>query len=388
MNASATNFVAPMQYGTRGARCIALVLLCLGLAAEAQAHDPGLSAVDLKLNSSGLTAQATYARGDVQVLVPLDAAADGKATTAEFDAARPRLKALAANALQVWFDGKRAPAHAVTVQMGASDTVHFGVNFSGAAGKQLKLRSTLVSRLARGHRQYLTLHNEAGKLIAEQMLSADNAVLQASLAGASTPQGGTPSARAESKPQKFQQFLTLGLEHILTGYDHLLFLFALLIVGGSLREVAKIITSFTLAHSITLALATFSLIRVPANIIEPMIAASIVFVGLENILRRDPEHLQRRWMLTFAFGLVHGCGFASVLRELGIGANGVAAAIPLLSFNLGVELGQIGVAALVLPLIWQLRQRPVFSARYVPACSLLVTAAGAYWFIERTLLSF
>jgi hydrogenase/urease accessory protein HupE len=205
------------------------------------------------------------------------------------------------------------------------------------------------------------------------MLDAANDSFECDLAMLSSPQ---------TRPHAFWGFLSLGVEHILLGFDHLAFLFALLIAGGTLREAAKIITSFTVAHSITLALATLEVIAVPASIVEPLIAVSIIYVGLENVLRRDVE---RRWMLTFAFGLVHGFGFASALRELGVGA-GVKAVTPLLSFNLGVEIGQIAVAALVLPLIWKLRRHPRFVIRYVPVCSILVAAAGGYWLIERTVL--
>jgi hypothetical protein len=113
-----------------------------------------------------------------------------------------------------------------------------------------------------------------------------------------------------------------------------------------------------------------------------MIAASIVYVGLENIWHRN---FDRRWVLTFGFGLIHGLGFASVLRDLGIGAQGTLAIIPLLSFNLGVELGQISIAAIVLPIIWCLRRWPVFVVRWVPACSVVVALLGSYWFIQRTL---
>ena len=160
-------------------------------------------------------------------------------------------------------------------------------------------------------------------------------------------------------PQSFPQFLILGVEHILTGYDHLCFLLGLLIAGGALRDIFKIITAFTLAHSITLALATLNLINIPSRIIEPMIAVSIVYVGIENLLRRD---LRRRWMLSFGFGLIHGCGFATALRSLGIGSNGGGIAVPLFGFNLGVEFGQLAIAALVLPLIWKLKSQPSFSA--------------------------
>jgi len=123
-----------------------------------------------------------------------------------------------------------------------------------------------------------------------------------------------------------RQFLTLGVEHIVTGWDHLAFLFGLLVVGGKLRDAVKIITSFTLAHSLTLALATLNVINIPSRIVEPLIAVSIVYVGFENIVR---ENFSKRWILTFAFGLIHGCGFASVLRELGVGTHGTSVVTPL-----------------------------------------------------------
>jgi hypothetical protein len=103
-------------------------------------------------------------------------------------------------------------------------------------------------------------------------------------------------------------------------------------------------------------------------------------VGVENIVRENPKG---RWLLTFAFGLIHGFGFATVLRELGVGASGSGIAVPLLSFNLGVELGQIAIAAIVLPIIWKLRSRPVFVGRWVPAFSVLVALLGGFWFVQR-----
>src|ERR1041385_4842529 len=143
-------------------------------------------------------------------------------------------------------------------------------------------------------------------------------------------QGFTLKTNSASNNTSFFRFLTLGIEHILTGYDHLALLLAVLLTGGSLLSNARIITSFTIAHSLTLALATFGVITLPATIVEPLIAASIVFVGIENLVRRQ---LAKRWLITFGFGLVHGLGFASILRELGIGAMGIPGAIPLVSFN-------------------------------------------------------
>jgi HupE / UreJ protein len=112
-----------------------------------------------------------------------------------------------------------------------------------------------------------------------------------------------------------------------------------------------------------------------------LIAASIVYVGIENLLRSDVR--KARQLVTFGFGLIHGFGFASVLREMDIGAGNGGVAMPLLSFNVGVELGQIMVAAVALPIIWKLRTSPVFIARWAPACSAAVVLLGSFWFVER-----
>jgi hydrogenase/urease accessory protein HupE len=232
----------------------------------------------------------------------------------------------------------------------------------------LHLSAIAFDHLPRGHKQFLSVRDSTGKQLAERMLSAESPDLTI-----------TNSA---SNSTSFFRFLALGIEHILTGYDHLAFLLAVLLTGGSLLSNARIITSFTVAHSLTLALATFGVITLPPTIVEPLIAVSIVFVGIENLMRRQPA---TRWLVTFGFGLVHGLGFASILRELGIGTMGIHGAIPLLSFNLGVELAQISIAALVLPLVWKLQQRPSFTLKHVPALSLLITLAGLYWLLTRTL---
>ena len=220
----------------------------------------------------------------------------------------------------------------------------------------MRVRSILLADLPFGHRQYFSLLDPRKRIVAERILSAQDNRFDVDLTQIHGPGAESFTAR---------QFILLGIEHILTGYDHLAFLLALLLAGGALVSAAKIISSFTLAHSITLALATLDVAHVPSRLVEPLIAASILYVGLENIFRGD---LKRRWLLTFAFGLIHGFGFATALREMGIGSSGGGVVIPLLSFNLGVELGQIAIAATVLPLIWKLRQRPSHSSAGRPSC--------------------
>mgnify|MGYP001546897495 CR=1 FL=1 len=195
---------------------------------------------------------------------------------------------------------------------------------------------------------------------------------------------GPPAAAPPAGAGRFGAFFRLGLAHIWTGYDHLLFLLGLLIVCRRFAAIAAIITCFTLAHSLTLALATLGLVEVSSRLTEPAIAATIVFVGVENLLRRGAEP-HGRWAVTFAFGLLHGFGFASVLRDLGLGTPGRSLALPLFAFNLGVETGQIGIAALVLPVIWRLRRNAAFVRRGIPLLSGAIALAGLYWFVERIL---
>ena len=239
----------------------------------------------------------------------------------------------------------------------------------------LSLRSKLLTLLPPGHRQYLVVESTGQKLLAERMLSAqaDSITLEVPL-----PTGSAPSSDGVGS---FLGFLLLGIKHILTGYDHLLFLLGLLIVTRRFLPTLRIITSFTLAHSVTLTLATFHLIPSAAKLVEPLIAASIVYVGVENLAARNEP--KGRWLLAFAFGLIHGCGFASALRELGVGENGGGIAGPLIAFNLGVELGQVAITSAVLPVIWKLKEHPRFGRGWVPITSTLVALLGAYWFAER-----
>ena len=191
-----------------------------------------------------------------------------------------------------------------------------------------------------------------------------------------------PPAAAPGTAPSFREFLTLGIGHILTGFDHLLFLGALLMGVRKLRPMLAVITCFTLAHSITLALAASNLVTVSDRLVEPLIAISIIIVCVENFLRRDAT--QDRYWLAGGFGLIHGFGFASALRATGLGGTGAAIVMPLFAFNLGVEIGQLAVAAAVVPLLFLLRRRPAFTRFGTPAFSTVVMALAGYWFLERT----
>ena len=177
-----------------------------------------------------------------------------------------------------------------------------------------------------------------------------------------------------------RRFLPAGIHHILIGPDHLLFLVGLLLLGGTVRQLAVIVTSFTVAHSITLSLAALNLVSPPARIIEPAIALSIVYVGADNLLIRDGRDV-RAW-IAFAFGFIHGFGFANVLREMDLPAR--ALGWSLFSFNVGVEIGQLLVVAVVATALAALRSRSEAAGRQLAfAGSIVVMAAGAFWFVQR-----
>lgn len=176
-------------------------------------------------------------------------------------------------------------------------------------------------------------------------------------------------------------FVRLGVAHILSGYDHLLFLFGLLLPGGGLVAMAKIVTAFTVAHSVTLSLAVLDLVRLADRLVEAVIGLSIAAVAAENLWLRPT--VTRRWIVSFAFGLVHGFGFSSALRELGLPAHGLV--LSLLGFNLGVELGQALVVAVALPALALLRGT-AWNRHVAWGSSMAILLVGVVLFVERALL--
>ena len=190
-----------------------------------------------------------------------------------------------------------------------------------------------------------------------------------------------PIETAPAASHSTGSFVVLGIHHILSGYDHLLFVIGLLLPGGDLLSLAKIITAFTIAHSVTLTLAVLQVVTLPDRLIEAVIALSIAYVAAENLFGRPA--VSRRWLVSFCFGLVHGFGFSSALRELGLPAQGLL--FSLLGFNVGVELGQALVVAICLPLLILLR-RTRWSHPAVVTSSVAILVVGLVLFVERAFL--
>lgn len=361
-----------------------LLLLVARVATSLWAHDPGISTAQGELRADVLVLTTGFSPIDVQHLLPPEARSGEAWTQGEFDAVRVQLQVLAPKLWEVRVGESLVAPREVRVQLVTGDNVTFELVYPrGAGGEKLTLRAPRLTDLPAGHRQFVIIADQRGSTVAKKLISARDFTIDVSLP---TIASAPVTEAEEKKSPEFWGFIRLGVEHIWTGYDHLLFLFSLLVVCRSFRSIVTIVSCFTLAHSITLALATLEVVNIPSRFVEPAIAASIVYVGLENLWRRGAEP-RGRWALTFAFGLVHGFGFASVLRDLGIGSSNEGIAIPLLSFNLGVEMGQIVVASAVLPLVWQLRKHEKFVTRGVPALSAVVTVAGLYWLLQRTVLA-
>ena len=280
---------------------------------------------------------------------------------------------------------------------------NFTLTYARPPAGPLRVRAVYVAGSEHLTKGALVACDENGTSFAAKMLSASEDALEVNppvepavvLAGQQPPETHPPAALpavvaevsppaiATPKPApSFREFLTLGVGHILTGFDHLLFLGALLMGVRKIGPMLAVITCFTLAHSVTLALAATNLVTVSSRLVEPLIAVSIIVVCLENVLRRDAT--QDRYWLAGGFGLIHGFGFASALRDTGLGGAGAAIAMPLFSFNLGVEIGQLAVAAVVVPLLFALRRWPGFTRFGTPALSAGVMALAGYWLLERT----
>ncbi len=316
--------------------------------APVAAHEAGLSAVRIDTSHVSLV----FAKPEIGQLVPVENVDAGRLLVQEATLDRvslvsasgpctfdvPTVRAVEADGVEV-LAPYRCP--------GRTDTLTFS--------------ATYFDHLAPGHRQYLEV---GGQPVA--VLSA----AEPSATFAAAPSAGSVA----------QQFVGLGVEHIWTGYDHLAFIAGLLLAAKSLRQMLLVVTGFTVAHSVTLSLAAAGVFTLSSTLVEPLIALSIVYVGVENFFSPSSR---RRVAVTFFLGLVHGFGFAGLLRELGLPRDNLAVA--LLAFNGGVELGQAVVVAIVLPLLLWLSRNRHWEPRVKPLLSATVALAGAYWLAERLL---
>ncbi len=374
--------------------CFAAFVAALLFAPRAPAHELGLSRGEYALEGGVVTAQLTFAWRDVAFVVPtIDANRDGSLSADELASARATLGTAFAARLLVRADG----ATCLSTLADAAPVEEDGLRLTLRARCDGSPRTAAVELgffglLPFGHRHLA--HLAAGEKGASGARGGSDLLLSRTqrsftLASTSAGPGVAPSSPSSSSWQRRLGLFGLGVEHILTGYDHLAFLLGLVLLGaarGRLRQLLLVVTAFTVGHSISLAIATFGLWTPSARLVEPAIALSIVYVGVENVVAcsRDGE-APHRWRLTFPFGLVHGFGFATVLREIGLPRAELPGALA--RFNLGVEVGQLAALAVALPLVHLARRRGWLRERGTVVLSLALALAGLVWFVRRLLVA-
>ena len=366
----------PPRHGP-GASSLALGLglVALTWTGLARAHEVGLSRGVYAVTGSQVSAELTFARAELLGLAPaLDVDEDGALDEAELSSGTAALQLLV-DGVQVVADERPCAAEGLEAGLTEEDGARVRLRFAcaGAPGR-LELRLPVLAALPFGHRHLGQLARADGEVFADLVLHRRSPTASAAVPAGS---GGPVDAPAPKPP--VGAYFQIGVEHILIGTDHLVFLLGLVVIGGRLRSLIAVVTAFTLGHSLSLALATLGVWRPDAGFVEPAIALSIAYVGVENFLVGDAAG---RWRITLPFGFIHGFGFAGVLAEIGVPDASVGLA--LLLFNLGVEAGQLLVLALILPLLAWLAARPAYQrlrgARWISAA---IVAAGVYWFIER-----
>jgi hydrogenase/urease accessory protein HupE len=343
-------------------------LFVLALTVSLAAHPTPYSYIDLRITPDGIDAAVVAHVFDLAHDLNIDP--PEKLLDPAFASAQAgTLASLLSPRFRITADGRvlacRVSSAPAIVSSRQSVELHFACPMSSPAGV-INLQ-TLMFAYDPVHQTFVNVYDGSG-LTAQTILDRDHQTFDYF---SGTRQGALAVVK---------KFVVAGIHHILIGPDHLLFLVGLLLLGGSMRKLAVVVTAFTLAHSLTLSLAALNLVSPPARVIEPAIALSIVYVGADNLLAKEGRDV-RAW-IAFAFGFVHGFGFANVLREMDLPPR--ALGWSLFSFNLGVEIGQLAVVIVVASALAALRSRSAAAGRQlVLVGSLVVIAAGAFWFVQR-----
>lgn len=340
-------------------------------ATPGHAHAVGLSRGEYRSDDAQVRADLAFSRKELVASFPgLDADHDGQLTEQEFSEGRSGLSDWIRRGVLV--RNRMAPCEGTVHELSLTEqdgiTIHAVFDCPSPVGG-FTVRWGLFHELSVGHRHLASAAVESPAATPLEVVlyeSQPEFEFTVSRAQAEVPTNVAPS------------LFRLGFEHILGGPDHLLFLFALILVAAPLRSLLASVSAFTLAHSITLAVAALGVWSPRPLLVEPAIALSIAFVGIENFVVAD---LSRRWRLTFAFGLIHGFGFAGALREISLPASELPLALA--SFNIGVEAGQLAVLAVVLPAVWWLQQRRWFAHGGFQTSSVAIAVMGLWWFVAR-----
>ncbi len=368
----------------------ALIAAALLIGVPAQAHKPSDSYLRLTVPLAGaIEGQWDIALRDLDFAIGLDANGDGDITWGEVRAQHSQVAAYTLARLKV--RGDNQPCKAVAGEQlidehsdGAYTVLKFRLECP-TTPRQLAIQYSLFADIDPQHRGLLNLATRDGARTA--VLSAQAGITKFELSVA-------------AKSEQFLSFVVEGMWHIWMGFDHILFLVSLLLpavlmlpkaqhwrspqwlavprLKPALVDVVKVVTAFTLAHSITLTLATFKVVTLSSALVESTIAASVILAALNNLW---PVFQGKRWLVAFAFGLIHGFGFASVLADLGLPQD--ALLLALVAFNVGVEVGQLAIVSVFLPLAFALRRTRFYRVVVLKGGSCLIAVLAAIWLVER-----
>jgi len=355
---------------------VLLAGITLGIGVSAHAHQVKLSTARVTVGGDRTVSVEVALKGsDADRLAGtnvFDAQRDSVDPTLVAASAAPILAYVNAHVAVTGLDGKACVAGAAVLVPDGDGVIYRNAFSCRNVRGDIVYRSTVLTAIDPSVRQIVLIGEGAN--VPQALLDARNTTV-------------TLSTPAPLLLSTMQRYLVAGIEHIFLGYDHIAFLVGVVLWARRLVPVIKIVTAFTIAHSITLSLAALNIIVLPGVVVEPAIAASIVFVAMENFFSRD---IDSRWRVTFAFGLIHGFGFASALREFGLPANAVVPALA--AFNIGVEVGQVAIVSIVVPALIVLDRlmatdgaKPVRAASLVYALSLLISLLGSYWLLTRLL---
>lgn len=352
---------------------------------SAHAHKPSDSYLRVTVHEHSIEGQWDMALRDLDYAIGLDGNADGEITWGEMRSRHSAIASYALSRLRIsnqdstcW---NNVTGHLIDHHSdGAYAVLKFSANCSGIP-KTLAIKYSLLFDVDPLHRGLLRIEHQGHTQTA--IFSPEQPHAQFDLLGT-------------SKWREFLQFVHEGIWHIWIGYDHILFLISLLLpavlwwrgnqwepvnsFGQACAEVLKIVTSFTVAHSLTLSLSVFHMVTLPSRWVESVIAGSVVLAALHNLYPMIPI---RRWIVAFGFGLIHGFGFASVLAALALPTSSMFLALT--GFNLGVEVGQIAIVGLFLPLAYVLRQSWGYRFFVLRFGSLCIAGLASMWLIERSL---
>jgi hydrogenase/urease accessory protein HupE len=344
---------------------VVLLAFCALFAEDAGAHSVGLSRGQFRVFGASGRIRYSFPSADLARAFPaIDSNHDSSLSPAEIDRGREALDRGIVRSTVIYADEVPCETHLDSARQDEADGVLLNASFQcDRVVRRLSIDFAFVDRFPGEHRHVATI--DAGDHETSFVVDRARRRIDVDL-GDVAPQ------------TTFGAMVWMGVMHIWTGYDHLAFLLGLLLLGGEARTLVLVVSAFTLAHSITLCLAVLGIVSLASSVVEPTIALSIAYVGLENLFAPNPS---KRWRIAFAFGLLHGLGFAGALTRLGLPRHHVAPA--LLAFNLGVEIGQLAVLAVCLPLILWARRAAAFRIWGVRALSLALAAAGGVWFWLR-----